>query len=95
MLWPISPVTSTEFCRSHAQRKRHHLSPLKRLMSRENTVNLSPHFGQETAIFLLLFWYSCSGAALIAPSRWLLTARRAAAFYLRIFSPGTKERTWA
>jgi hypothetical protein len=63
-LWPISPVTLTEFLWSHAQQKRHHLSPLKRLMSRENTVNVSLHFGQETAIFLLLFWYICSSAAL-------------------------------
>ena len=45
MLWPISPVTLTEFCWSHAQQKRHHLSPLDRLMSRENTVNVSFEFG--------------------------------------------------
>jgi len=45
MLWPVSPVTLTEFFWSHAQQKRHHLSPLNRLMSRENTVNVSPEFG--------------------------------------------------
>jgi len=45
MLWPISPVTLTEFCWSHAQQKRHHLPPLNRLVSRENTVNVSLHFG--------------------------------------------------
>src|SRR5215471_19381425 len=60
-------------------------------MSRENTVKVSLHFGQERAIFLPLFWYICSSALQIALSRRLLTARRAAAFYLRIFSPGTKE----
>jgi len=45
MLWPVSPVTLTEFFWSHAQQKRHHLSPLNRLMSRENTVNVSLEFG--------------------------------------------------
>ncbi len=45
MFWPISSVTLTEFCWSHAQQKRHHLSPLNRLMSRENTVNVSLEFG--------------------------------------------------
>jgi len=85
-------VTLTEFCWSYVQQERHHLSPLNRLMSRENTVKVSLHFGQETAIFLLLFWYICSSALLTVLSRRLLTARRAAAFYLHIFSPGTKER---
>src|SRR5437588_13018145 len=69
MLWPISPVTLTEFCWSHAQQERHHLSPLNRLMSRQNTVKVSLHFGHEMAIFLALFWYSCSSALLTAPSR--------------------------
>jgi hypothetical protein len=32
MFWPVSPVTLTEFFRSHAQQKRHHLSLLIRLM---------------------------------------------------------------
>jgi hypothetical protein len=45
MLWPVSPVTLTEFCWSHAHQKRHHLSLLMRLMSRENTVNVSLEFG--------------------------------------------------
>jgi hypothetical protein len=45
MLWPFSPVTLTEFFWSHAQQKHHHLSPLIRLMSRENTVNVSLEFG--------------------------------------------------
>src|SRR5690242_15892931 len=93
MLWPISPVTLTEFCWSHAKQERHHLSPLNRLMSRQNTVKVSLHFGQEMAIFLLLFWYICSSALLIAQLCWLLTARRTAAFYWRMFSPGTKEGT--
>jgi hypothetical protein len=45
MLWPISPVTLTEFCWSHVQQKRPHLSSLMRLMSRENTVKVSREFG--------------------------------------------------
>ena len=45
MLWPISPVTLTEFCWSHVRQEHHHLSPLMRLMSRENTVNVSHEFG--------------------------------------------------
>ena len=45
MLWPISPVTLTEFCWSHARQEHHHLTPLMRLMSRENTVNVSHEFG--------------------------------------------------
>jgi len=45
MLWPISPGTLTEFFWSHAQQKRQHLTPLNRLMSRENTVNVSLEFG--------------------------------------------------
>src|SRR5579872_5259800 len=60
-------------------------------MSRENTVKVSLHFGQEMAIFLMLFWYICSSALLRVQLGWLLTARRAAAIYLRIFSPGKKE----
>jgi len=39
------PVTLTEFFWSHAQQQRHHLSLLNRLMSRENTVNVSLEFG--------------------------------------------------
>jgi len=45
MLWPVSPVSLTEFFWSHAQQKRHHLSPQVRLMFRENTVNVSLQFG--------------------------------------------------
>jgi hypothetical protein len=63
MLWPVSPVTLTEFCWSHAQQQRHHLSPLNRLMSRENTVKVSLQFGQETTIFHLMFRYICSRIA--------------------------------
>src|SRR5260370_15743920 len=60
MLWPISPVTLSESFWSHAQQRRHDLSLLMRLMSRENTVNVSLEFGEEPAIFSARFGYSCS-----------------------------------
>ena len=85
MLWPISTVTLTEFFRSHVQQKRHLLSLLMRLMSRENTVNVSLEFGEETAIFSAIFWYSCSK---IAQSSW-----RQAGFVTPAAYPERRGRT--
>jgi hypothetical protein len=60
---PISPVTLTEFFRSLVRQNRHPLTPLMRLMSRENTVIVSLEFGEETTIFPAIFWYICSRIA--------------------------------
>src|SRR5258708_16132581 len=58
--WPFCSVTLTEFLRPDVLVQPAPSHVLDRLFCRENTVNVSRQFGEETRIFRAIFWYICS-----------------------------------
>src|SRR5258708_14643341 len=68
--WPFCSVTLTEFLRPDVLVQPAPSHVLDRLFCRENTVNVSQQFGEETRIFRAIFWYICSWVA-----RWSANRR--------------------
>src|SRR6266566_4164978 len=67
--WPICSVTLTEFVRSHAPVQLAPSHVPDRLFRRENSVNVTQQFSEETGIFSTVFWYVCSWIAQRSASR--------------------------